>query len=94
MAFIFTAFSDNIVIYFLLITTLYLGSIVNPVLHLNARNSLNRRTEFRVLRTTYGILDANGNPLPAAVRQANLPRREEDALPPEGDDDILYFEIE
>ena len=57
-------------------------------------NSLNRRTEFRVLRTTYGILDANGNPLPAAVRQANLPRREEDALQPEGDDDILYFEIE
>ena len=24
-------------------------------------NALNRRTEFRVLRTTYGLFDANGN---------------------------------
>lgn len=31
-------------------------------------NALNRRTEFRVLRTTYGLFDAEGNILPSALR--------------------------
>lgn len=31
-------------------------------------NSLNRRTEFRVLRTTYGLFDAQGNLLPGALK--------------------------
>ncbi len=38
-----------------------------------ACNALNRRTEFRVLRTTYGLFDKNGNLRPDAL----LPRREE-----------------
>lgn len=32
-------------------------------------NALNRRTEFRVLRTTYGLFDANGNLRPEALRK-------------------------
>lgn len=36
-------------------------------------NALNRRTEFRVLRTTYGLFDKNGNLRPDAL----LPRHEE-----------------
>lgn len=31
-------------------------------------NALNRRTEFRVLRTTYGLLDENGNLRPDALK--------------------------
>lgn len=33
-------------------------------------HALNRRTEFRVLRTTYGLFDADGNLIPQALRQA------------------------
>lgn len=36
-------------------------------------NALNRRTEFRVLRTTYGLFDKNGNLRPDAL----LPQRKE-----------------
>ena len=32
-------------------------------------NALNRRTEFRVLRTTYGLFDENGNFRPEALRK-------------------------
>lgn len=32
-------------------------------------NALNRRTEFRVLRTTYGLFDENGNLKPEALRK-------------------------
>ncbi len=32
-------------------------------------NALNRRTEFRVLRTTYGLFDENGNLKPEALRR-------------------------
>ena len=31
-------------------------------------NALNRRTEFRVLRTTYGLFDPNGNLKPDALK--------------------------
>lgn len=34
-------------------------------------NALNRRTEFRVLRTTYGLFDENGNLRPEALRKAD-----------------------
>lgn len=37
-------------------------------------NALNRRTEFRVLRTTYGLFDKEGNLIPSALK----PRKEED----------------
>ena len=33
-------------------------------------NALNRRTEFRVLRTTYGLFDENGNLKPDALRKS------------------------
>lgn len=36
-------------------------------------NALNRRTEFRVLRTTYGLFDGKGNLIPSALK----PREEE-----------------
>lgn len=55
-------------------------------------NALNRRTEFRVLSATYGLLDAQGNLLPQQVRPAVQPRREEEATPP--DDEDVYFELE
>ena len=32
-------------------------------------NALNRRTEFRVLRTTYGLFDENGNLKPEERRR-------------------------
>lgn len=55
-------------------------------------NALNRRTEFRVLRTTFGILDATGKPLPDAAHKAVSPRREEEVLI--DDDEEEYFELE
>lgn len=46
-------------------------------------NALNRRTEFRVLRTTYGLFDANGNLRPEALQRKDKydspsAKREED----------------
>lgn len=38
-------------------------------------NALNRRTEFRVLRTTYGLFDAEGNLRPEAIK---IPARRND----------------
>ncbi len=35
-------------------------------------NSLNRRTEFRVLRTTYGLFDKDGNIRPEALRRHEI----------------------
>ncbi len=35
-------------------------------------NSLNRRTEFRVLRTTYGLFDKDGNIRPEALRRREI----------------------
>ena len=55
-----------------------------------ACNALNRRTEFRVLSATYGLLDANGNLLPQTAQPAAT-RREEEATP---DDEDVYFELE
>ena len=34
-------------------------------------NQLNRRTEFRVLRTTYGLFDAQGKPKESATKPTN-----------------------
>ena len=54
-------------------------------------NALNRRTEFRVLRTTYGLLDADGNLIPSAARpSATRP----DDEPQTEDDEDVYFEVE
>ena len=33
-------------------------------------NALNRRTEFRVLRTTYGLFDEHGNLKPEALKKS------------------------
>lgn len=41
-------------------------------------NALNRRTEFRVLRTTYGLFDEHGNLRPDALRPAAAGTREEE----------------
>ena len=35
-------------------------------------NALNRRTEFRVLRTTYGLFDKDGNIRPEALRRRDI----------------------
>ncbi len=47
-------------------------------------NALNRRTEFRVLRTTYGLFDKNGRLLPEALK----PRQSQTAE--EEDEEELY----
>lgn len=39
-------------------------------------HALNRRTEFRVLRTTYGLFDAQGNLRPETLKQAAKPKVE------------------
>lgn len=57
-------------------------------------NALNRRTEFRVLRTTYGLFDANGKLIPDALRSAAKQHKEgeeetnadEDAIADEADE--------
>lgn len=36
-------------------------------------NALNRRTEFRVLRTTYGLFDAEGKLIPEAIKAISKP---------------------
>ncbi len=59
-----------------------------------ACNALNRRTEFRVLRTTYGILDADGNPLPNAARQAAARKDEEATTHTDDEEEDIYFDIE
>lgn len=41
-------------------------------------NALNRRTEFRVLRTTYGLFDAQGNLRPDALRRPDATRGDEE----------------
>lgn len=50
-----------------------------------ACNALNRRTEFRVLRTTYGLFDEKGNLKPEAV----VTKKEKDE---EGDEEIVIEE--
>lgn len=45
-------------------------------------NSLNRRTEFRVLRTTYGLFDEHGKIKPEALKAITKPKQ-----PAKGDDD-------
>lgn len=47
-------------------------------------NGLNRRTEFRVLRTTYGLYDKSGQPVARPIQPAP-------ALPKERDDDDLEY---
>ncbi|MBR1838024.1 MAG: OmpA family protein [Bacteroidaceae bacterium] len=54
-------------------------------------NALNRRTEFRVLTTTYGLLDQHGNLLPPSQQPAAATRREDEADRP---DDEEYFYLE
>lgn len=43
-------------------------------------NALNRRTEFRVLRTTYGLFDEKGNIIPSALkpREEETPKEEQE----------------
>ncbi len=41
-------------------------------------NQLNRRTEFLVLRTTYGMFDAEGNLIPQTVRPTTAPASDDD----------------
>ncbi len=41
-------------------------------------NALNRRTEFRVLRTTYGLFDEKGNLIPEALKPVKKETDEED----------------
>ncbi|MCR5131399.1 MAG: OmpA family protein [Prevotella sp.] len=48
-------------------------------------NQLNRRTEFIVLRTTYGMFDENGQ-----LKELPKPKKKEESL--EGDDDFFYVE--
>lgn len=63
-------------------------------------NALNRRTEFRVLRTTYGLFDAEGNLRPDAVvpqKPIDLNDFEEDtgnddARKSDNDDEIYEYE--
>ena len=45
----------------------------------DACNALNRRTEFRVLRTTYGLYDKKGNPAPAPKTTPASPAQKRDA---------------
>lgn len=53
-------------------------------------NALNRRTEFRVLRTTYGLFDKKGRIIPEALKA--LTKRKKDANKSEDED--LDFEEE
>jgi hypothetical protein len=48
-------------------------------------NQLNRRTEFIVLRTTYGMFDENG-------QLKNPPKKKEETKHPEEDDGFLLIE--
>ncbi len=61
-------------------------------------HALNRRTEFRVLRTTYGLFDAEGHLIPEAIKiparksedsEATL-SEDSDAPLPEPDDDVEF----
>ena len=45
----------------------------------DACNALNRRTEFRVLRTTYGLYDKKGNPAPAPKTTPASPAQKRNA---------------
>ena len=45
----------------------------------DACNALNRRTEFRVLRTTYGLYDKKGNPAPTPKTTPASPAQKRDA---------------
>ncbi len=45
-------------------------------------NALNRRTEFRVLSTTYGLFDANGNLKPESLRRPQRTSDDEDEYVP------------
>ena len=47
-------------------------------------NALNRRTEFRVLRTTYNMFDENGN-----LKNPPKPKKVEETI----EDDGFYFEM-
>ncbi len=49
-------------------------------------HQLNRRTEFLVLRTTYGMFDENGQ-----LRQSSLPKKQESTS---SDDDFFEIELE
>lgn len=51
-------------------------------------NALNRRTEFRVLRTTYGLFDKNGKIIPEALKALTKRRNEKG----KADDEELDFE--
>ncbi|MDO5075424.1 MAG: OmpA family protein [Bacteroidales bacterium] len=66
------------------LTTAYIDSL--PPLQQDSCHALNRRTEFRVLRTTYGLFDANGRLRPQA-----LPKKKEEAKPSE-EDEYEYVE--
>lgn len=57
-------------------------------------HSLNRRTEFRVLRTTFGLFDANGNLIPSAIKMPAKKTDEEDAALKPADDEVLPEEEE
>lgn len=66
---------------------------------------MNRRTEFRVLRTTYGLLDNNGNPLIPQIKVGEISAgnaqnkvleanfgEEKEYLPKEEEEELIYEE--
>lgn len=68
-------------------------------------HAMNRRTEFRVLRTTYGLLDNNGNPLIPQIKVGEISAgnaqnkvleanfgEEKEYLPKEEEEELIYEE--
>lgn len=60
-------------------------------------HALNRRTEFRVLRTTFGLFDAKGNLIPSAIKMPAKKSEneeslkvEEEELPLEDEEDVEF----
>lgn len=64
-----------------------LDSVQREVCH-----ALNRRTEFRVLRTTFGLFDAEGNLRPEAIKPPSLPGDADDETLPEDTPDATVEE--
>ena len=53
-----------------------------------ACNALNRRTEFRVLRTTYGLFDENGHLKTDALRETDATEEQEENTGAEQEDEL------
>lgn len=53
-------------------------------------NALNRRTEFRVLRTTYGLFDSEGRLIPEALMKVSQKKQ----IPKEGEESLIQDDFD